>query len=91
MYETIFARIPGAEDRGAGRSKWQTRWTQGLWLGRSEDSDAHIVYVDGRIGEYHTGRRMAEADPRRWDSDMVKTLNVTNPSSAIIPPPQITE
>ena len=77
MYETIFARIPGAEDRGAGRSKWQTRWTQGLWLGRSEDSDAHIVYVDGRVGEYHTVRRMAETDPRRWDSDMVKTLNVT--------------
>ena len=77
MFETVFARIPGAEDRGAGRSKWQTRWTQGLWLGRSEDSDAHIVYVDGRVGEYHTVRRMAETDPRRWDSDTVRTLNVT--------------
>ncbi len=77
MFEIVYARNPGAEERGPGRSKWQSRWTHGLWLGRSEDSDAHIVYVDGRVAEYHAVRRMTETDPRRWDVETVKTLNVT--------------
>ncbi len=57
IFETVLARIPGAEERGAGRSKGQTRWTQGVWLGCAEESDAHIVYVDGRVGEHHAMRR----------------------------------
>ena len=48
-----------------------------MWLGSSEDSDAHIVYVDGRVGEHHTIRRLAENDPRRWDLDTVRNLTMT--------------
>ena len=77
LFETVLARVPGAEERGPGRSKWQTRWVQGAWLGRAEESDAHLVYVDGRVGEHLTIRRVVEADPRRWDHDVLLSLAVT--------------
>ena len=51
FFETVLGRLRGAEERGVGRSKWQTRWTQGICLGRAEDSDAHIVYTDGKMTE----------------------------------------
>ena len=77
LFEVVLARVPGAEERGAGLSKWQTRWVQGVWLGRAEDSDSHIVYNDGKVGEFKTIRRFALTDPRRWDKDIVKDLTVT--------------
>ncbi len=77
LFESVLARAPGAEERGTGRSKWQTRWIQGVWLGRAEDSDTHIVYDDGKVGEHRTIRRFAVTDPRRWGRDAVKNLTVT--------------
>ena len=77
LFETVLARLPGAEEKGPGRSKWQTRWTQGVWLGRTEDSDANIVYHDGKVSEFRTIRRVAASDPRRWEPETIQSLTVT--------------
>ena len=35
------------------------------------------MHNDGKVGEFRTMRRLALTDPRRWDKDVVKDLNVT--------------
>ncbi len=50
---------------------------QGAWLGRAEDSDAHITYSEGKVTENRTIRRYACSDPRRWDVNTALNLKVT--------------
>ena len=33
-------------------NKWHNRWLRGVWLGKSENSDEHLVY-DGNVVSVH--------------------------------------
>ncbi len=47
LFETVLARR--AEDVVESRrtSKWESRWKMGIWLGKTELSDEHLVYAQG--------------------------------------------
>ena len=77
LFETVLARK--AEDATEGRrtSKWDSRWRIGVWLGKTELSDEHLVYVQGEVTHHRTIRRFAENDPRRWMKEDVMAMRVT--------------
>ena len=77
LFETVLARR--AEDVLEGRktSKWDSRWRVGVWLGKTEVSDEHLLYSSGEVTHHGTSRRFAETDPRRWQREEVLAMRVT--------------
>ena len=59
--ERVLAMIPG--ERAAGSSilpEFTRRRRPGVWLGTTEVSDEHLVYVDGVVDRYRTVRRVGQ-------------------------------
>ena len=74
MGETILAKIPGEVTTGRTVQKLADRWRRGIWLGKTDESDEHLVAVDGQVGRYRTVRRLLEG---RWCGEELKRLRAT--------------
>jgi len=74
IFEAVVARRPQDVQCGRKTSKWDSRWYDGLWLGRSDASEEHLIYVAGEVQAVRALRRYAETDPRRWRPDEVLGL-----------------
>ena len=93
--ERVLAFNPDADRSAPSRiPKFAPRWVPGVWLGRSDSSNEHLVAVGGRVAGYRAVQRATEA---RWDSDSIMGLRCTPwdargerpsaDSSAPAPPP----
>ena len=72
LFETILVKIaPTAED------KWRGVWRFALWLGRAEESDDHLLFLQGTMQRHRCIRRLLLADARRLDGEAVRALRVT--------------
>ena len=63
MGERVMEMMPQlAEGREPKRaSKFQGFWQTGVWLGKTEDSDEHLICVNGTPNKYGTLRRFRTA------------------------------
>ena len=48
--ESALARVPEDLQGGVRRTnKWESRWIRGIWLGRTAESNEHLLWADARI------------------------------------------
>ena len=75
MGERVMVMMPQlAEGREPKRaSKFHDRWQTGVWLGKAEDSDEHLICVNGTPNKYRIVRRFPEGSEMRKDPDTVMT------------------
>ena len=53
-------------------SKWNSRWSSGIWSGREERNDEHLVLVDGRLQRFRCVRRVPAAHANlRWQEEKI--------------------
>ena len=71
------ARVPQDAVDARKTPKWQSRWVRGLWLGKTELSDEHLIFDGAKITRHRSIRRYSEHDVLRWDGDLVKALTLT--------------
>ena len=57
-------------------SRFRPRWTTGTWIGRTDESEEHLLVVNGKLVRYRTVRRHAEADSRRWIGKALLDLKI---------------
>ena len=71
--EQVWYRITGRTE--TGRGKYEARFETGVWVGKSEMGDTHVV-VDVQRGlmKTRTVRRMPEEF--RWNKDLLKSIQV---------------
>ena len=75
MGEQLWYRI--AAPVSAGRGKWEARFARGIWVGKSEIDDTHlVVYLERGIQKVRTVRRMPEEF--RWDAEMLQDTTCTS-------------
>ena len=76
--ESVLALTPERKDGGGPRhiSKLSSRWSVGVWLGKTDESNEHLVCLGGQIGRFRTVRRYAVEDRKRWSLDAVEHVNV---------------
>ena len=74
--ETVFALLPDGYLQGGIRAtpKLQNRWILGIWLGKTEDSEEHLVETGGRVGRYRCVRRYPDGDQRRWSEVRLRQM-----------------
>ncbi len=77
LFETVLARRAGDVVESRRTSKWESRWKMGIWFGKTELSDEHLVYAQGEATHHRTRRRFAENDPRRWMKEEASAMRVT--------------
>ena len=74
--EQVWARdmTPAADN-----AKLQVRWNRGLWLGKIDVSDEHLVSSGAKLLKTRTVRRLpdAEGPDCRWDRSAVTALAAT--------------
>lgn len=61
--ETVLVRQALTRDRGGvvGWNKFDTRWLEGMWLGKSIVSEEHLVALSStRLGKFRTIRRLPD-------------------------------
>ena len=76
--EVVLARVHDDPSLGFHRySKWDGRWQFGLWLGKSETTDEHLVACDGKVRKYRTVRRLPDNSPKKWSYELMQNLNAT--------------
>lgn len=72
--ETVWYRIPGR----TGTDKLEPRWVVGLWVGKVESSDEHLILTS--TGIVRTRSVMRKPEPERFDQavylSMVRVLGV---------------
>ena len=73
----VQGRIPQEQTQTVRTNKWEPRWRRGLWLGKLESSDEHIIFSGTTISRYRCIRRYAAPDPLRWDLEMIQRLTCT--------------
>ena len=60
----------------AGRGKWEARFARGIWVGKSEIDDTHLVVdLERGIQKVKTVRRMPEEF--RWNVEMLQNIRFT--------------
>ena len=60
----------------AGRGMWETRFARGIWVGKSEIDDTHLVVdLERGIQKVRTVRRMPEEF--RWNAEMLQNIRFT--------------
>ena len=75
--ETVLELMPEAKlGRPRHASKLASRWTLGLWVGKTEESDEHLLSVDNVIGRYRSVRRLAVEDAKKWNVTTTRRLKV---------------
>jgi hypothetical protein len=68
--ETVMIRVP--IDPPGLRRKLDTQWLKGTWVGRTDESDAHIVLTSHGVV---TGRSVRRLPPeQRYQADLVRSL-----------------
>ena len=67
--ESVWGRDPS---EAAGEFKADSRWTKGIWLGKVETSDEHIVGRGASIVMVRVVRRCPEEE--RWDAPLLRDL-----------------
>ena len=74
MGEQVWYRLAGRVQQGRG--KWEARFARGIWVGKSETDDTHLVVdlVRG-LQKVRTVRRMPEEF--RWNAEMVRLIEVS--------------
>ena len=72
--ETVLAKIPDEAVTGRQIGKFADRWKRGVWLGKTDSSDEHLVSVDGQVERYRTVRRLFDG---RWSGQELKALRAT--------------
>ena len=72
--ETVLAKIPDEAVTGRQLGKFADRWKRGVWLGKTDSSDEHLVSVDGQVERYRTERRLVDG---RWSAQELKALRAT--------------
>ena len=89
--EVVLARVHDDPSLGFHRySKQDSRWSFGLWLGKSETTDEHLVMNDGKVKKYRSVRRMPDNSPKKWSYEGMKStpwdvsgLTVTTPTTRV--------
>ena len=72
--ELVWYRI--AARVSAGRGKYEPRFAQGIWVGKSEVDDSHLVIdVERGVQKARTVRRMPQEF--RWNADRLMEIRVT--------------
>ena len=80
--EKVMARVTTSKSA----HKFQSRWTKGCWLGKSEIDDTHIIGTDqGSVFMTRTIRRLPAADA--WDAELVLAVRATPTKFKVAPPP----
>ena len=77
LFEMVLARRPEDVVQGRKTSKWESRWRLGIWLGKTEVSDEHLLFADGEVSHHLVVRRFSAGDPRRWMRDELQAMRVT--------------
>ena len=72
--ETVLAKIPDDFVTGRQVGKLADRWRRGIWLGKTDESDEHLVSVQGQVERLRTVRRLLEG---RWCASELKALRAT--------------
>ena len=54
--------------------KWDVNWDDGIWLGKTDASDEHLLYINGMIKTVRSIRRFAKGDGRRWQVKMLQEM-----------------
>ena len=74
MGEQLWYRL--AARVSAGRGKWEARFARGIWVGKSEIDDTHLVVdLERGIQKVRTVRRMPEEF--RWNAEMLQDIRFT--------------
>jgi hypothetical protein len=80
--ELVWYRI--AARVSAGRGKYEARFAKGVWVGKSEADDSHLVIdLERGVQKCRTARRIP--NEFRWNADLVASIAVTpwNPSAKV--------
>ena len=77
LFEMVLARRPEEVSHGRKTSKWDSRWRLGIWLGKTEISDEHLLFADGEVSHHRVVRRFSAGDPRRWMTEEIQAMRVT--------------
>jgi hypothetical protein len=75
--EMVMARVPQDAVDARKTPKWQSRWVRGLWLGKTELSDEHLIFDGMKITRHRSIRRYSEHDGLRWDATLLQKLTLT--------------
>ena len=75
--ETVYALAPENYHGTGAFSKWASRWRLGVWLGKDERCDDHIVLVDGELKKFRCVRRLGVGHPKRWDKEALLAVTTT--------------
>ena len=74
MGEQVWYRISARVQQGRG--KWEARFAKGIWVGKSELNDTHLVIDPERgVQKVRTVRRMPEEF--RWQPEIIQNIGVT--------------
>jgi hypothetical protein len=85
--EKVLVLIPGdSHGHVVRRGKFENRWEPGTWFGKAEESDEHLVAVNGSVGKYRTLRRLTDG---QWDAAGVLGLTVTPSRPRLDPAPEL--
>lgn len=66
--ECVWARIPGR----TRTDKLEPRWTAGVWVGKVESSDEHLVGTS--TGIVRARSIMRRPEPERWDQEIYRSM-----------------
>ena len=78
MGEQLWYRL--AARVSAGRGKWEARFARGIWVGKSEIDDTHLVMdLERGIQKVRTMRRIPEEF--RWNAEMLQDFRFTPPGN----------
>ena len=70
--ETVLAHLPEVGRRSENQPpKLADRWKSGVWLGRSDLTDEHLVRTDDRVAYARSVRRLAE---NNWSEENLKAV-----------------
>ena len=74
--ERVMAFIPpeavGKEPRRS--SKFSDRWLTGVRLGKTEESDEHMILSDGMVSTHRTIRRFPEGSDEKWNVELLMKM-----------------
>ena len=75
LRETVLAHLPEV-GKGSGNPtpKLADRWKSGVWLGKNDLTDKHLVRTDNGVVYARSARRLAE---HSWSEDNLKSITET--------------
>jgi hypothetical protein len=83
LREVVLGRLPDLLPSQRRYSEWNERWTEGLWLGKSDTSDEHLLAIEvlmptgeasQKVMPFRSVRRYAAGDNRSWSLEAITRL-----------------